>query len=135
MSRPSETPDSSATEAKHSERQHSMRGTASVIMGLVGSPPIVVFFIVEASRLIGWSSRPGGGPGGPGYGVFIAPEVLLMIAWFYLSPFLLLAGVMLGIAAFQISGEKWMVPVTGITLSTVFLILWFLFYGYVLARY
>jgi hypothetical protein len=131
VTEPEDKLDSYATGTNHSKRQHSTLGIASVMIGFLGSPTIVFFFIVEGSRLVEWaSSSRGQGPGGPGYGMIVTWEMILFIAWYYLSPFLLLTSVILGIAELGRAQKEKIFPVTGITLSTFFLVLWFVSFIY-----
>ncbi len=131
VTEPEDKLDSYATGTNHSEHQHSMRGIASVIIGLAGSPPIVLVFTIVVSRFVGWTtSGRNPGPGGPGYGMFVPPEVLLIIAWFYLSPLLCLTGLVLGIAEIRKTEQKTFFPAAWITLAAFLLILWLLFFAY-----
>jgi len=126
MSHPTETLATSATAANHSKRQHSKRGIASVILGLAGSSPFVVFLIVNVSLFIRRASSDGVDEAGPGYGMFVDPLTLLIIALYFLSPFFLLPGLVLGIEELRKPDQKKFFPVTGITLSALFLICWLL---------
>lgn len=126
MSHPTETLASSATGANHSKRQHSKRGIASVILGLAGSSPFVLFFIVNVSHYLRRASSDGGDEAGPGYGMFVDPVTLLIIALYFLSPFFLVPGLVLGIEELKKADQKRFFPVTGITLSAIFLMCWLL---------
>jgi hypothetical protein len=95
MIRPTEKLDSSLTGTNHSNQQPSKGGIA-VVLGLAGSVPYVWIFINYVVRTFA-SNRGEEGYMGPGYGMFVSPVELLMMAWFVLSPFLLLAALVLGI--------------------------------------
>ena len=134
MSRLTETLDSSATGANHSNQQHSTGGILSVILILVGSAPYVWFLIINGVGVLGGRrgiATENTGYEGPGSGMIVDPMTLLFFALLFLSPFLLLAGFLLGIGELVKKAKQqriYRVIGTGISLSILFLILWFLFF-------
>lgn len=130
MSRPTETLDSSATGANHSNRQHSLRGIVSVILSLVGSAPYVWFFInyyglgvLGGRRGIATEDT---GYEGPGSGMIVDPMTLLFFALLFLSPFFLLTGLSFGIEELKKANQKRIFPVIGIGISlSIVLIIFF----------
>ena len=126
MSRPTETLDSSATGANHSNQQHSTGGILSVILILVGSAPYVWFLIINGVGVLGGRrgiATENTGYEGPGSGMFVDPVTLLIIALYLLSPFLSVTGLFLGIAELGKADQKKIFPIIGITLSNICLIL------------